>query len=117
MILRNVRYVIEAHFEMTDKALPGDNPGKFQDILTRRIERGQFYHQPYFGTREFPVFFSRCDEMPSCPEELKGKKDLGWMLLDLDYSDPKDIKPKFFRAELQDGILTVPLMTNEGVRG
>ena len=35
-MLRNVHYVIEAHFEMTDKANPSDNPGKFQDIVKRR---------------------------------------------------------------------------------
>ncbi len=108
MILRDVRYVIEAHFEMTDQASPMDNPGKFQDILKRRIEKGQFYHQPCFGTREFPAFFKRCDVIPDCPEELKGRKDLGWMLLDLDYSDQKDIKPMFFRAELVDGLMRVP---------
>ena len=36
MMLRNVHYVIEAHFEMTDQANESDNPGKFQDIITRR---------------------------------------------------------------------------------
>lgn len=55
MLLRDVRYVIEAHFDLTDKAAPGDNPGKFQDIMRRRVERGQFYHQPCFGCREFPA--------------------------------------------------------------
>ena len=115
MVLRDVRYVIEAHFEMTDKASPSDNSGKFQDILTRRIENGRFYHQPCFGVREFPAHFANCDVTPKCPEELRGTKDLGWMLLDLDYSDPHDIKPKFFRAELKDGVLTVPHMESEGV--
>ena len=115
MILRDVRYVIEAHFVMTDKAAPGDNSGKFQDILTRRIEKGQFYHQPCFGVREFPANFAKCEVAPECPEELRGTKDLGWMLLDLDYSDPLDIKPHFFRAELKDGVLTVPQMNSEGV--
>ena len=37
MVLRDVRYVIDAHFEMTDHAAPGDNPGKFQDIGTRPV--------------------------------------------------------------------------------
>ncbi len=115
MVLRDVRYVIEAHFVMTEKATPGDNSGKFQDILTRRIEKGQFYHQPCFGVREFPAHFRKCETMPDCPEELKGSKDLGWMLLDLDYSDPGDIKPKFFRACLKDGVMTVPPMNGEGV--
>ena len=57
MLLRDVRYVIETHFTMTEKASPGDNPGKFQDIIKRRIKKGQFYHQPCFGCREFPAQF------------------------------------------------------------
>ena len=108
MILRDVRYVIEAHFVMTEKAAPGDNPGKFQDIIKRRLEKGQFYHQPCFGVREFPAHFGICRALPHCPEELQGKKDLGWMLLDMDSSDPANITPKFFRAVLNDGVLEVP---------
>lgn len=117
MILRDVHYVIEAHFEMTDKAAPSDNPGKFQDIINRRLERGQFYHQPCFGVREFPAHFQKCERIPDCPDELKGQKDLGWMLLDLDYSDPEDIRPKFFRAMLVDGVLNVPPFDSEEVMG
>lgn len=117
MVLRDVRYVIEAHFELTDKAAPGDNAGKFQDIIKRRLERGQFYSMPYFGTREFPAHFRRCTELPPCPEELKGVRDLGWMLLDMDYSDPSNIVPKFFRAAMTDGVIHVPPMNGEGVTG
>ena len=108
MILRDVRYVIEAHFEMTEKAAPSDNPGKFQDIMKRRLAKGQFYHQPCFGVREFPANFTFCEKLPPCPEELRGEKDLGWMLLDMDYSDPENIRPIFFRAVLRDGVLEVP---------
>lgn len=108
MILRDVHYVIEAHFEMTDKAAPTDNPGKFQDIMKRRLRRGQFYSMPYFGTREFPVKFELCEQLPPCPEELLGEHDLGWMLLDMDYSDPANITPMFFRAKLVDGVMEVP---------
>ena len=108
LILHDVRYVIEAHFEMTEKATAADNAGKFQDIIKRRAEKGQFYHQPYFGTREFPANFRLCREIPECPEELLGKKDLGWMLLDMDYADPGDIRPMFFRAMLIDGVMEVP---------
>lgn len=115
MILRDVHYVIDAHFEMTDMAAPSDNPGKFQDIVTRRVEKGQFYHQPCFGSREFPAHFQTCKAIPPCPEELKGTKELGWMLLDMDFSDPEDIRPKFFRAVLQDGVLNVPQLNDEGV--
>lgn len=123
MVLRDVHYVIDAHFDMTDDAAPGDNPGKFQDMIKRRLEKGQCYSMPYFGTREFPAQFRRCTELPPCPDELKGTRDLGWMLWDLDYSDPADITPKFFRASLVDGVMTVPppnsgavLLTDTGRR-
>lgn len=117
LLLRDVRYVIEAHFEMTDRAAPGDNPGKFQDIIKRRIRKGQFYHQPCFGCREFPAQFALCEQMPDCPEELLGERDLGYMLYDMDYSNPEEIRPLFFRAVLRDGLLAVPPRDSEEVKG
>ncbi len=108
MVLKDVRYIIDAHFELTAKAVPSDSTGKFQEMARRRIEKGQFYHQPYFGTREFPAHFQPCSERPPCPDELKGEKDLGWMLLDMDYRDTTDIQPMFFRAVMHDGIIDVP---------
>ncbi len=117
MVLREVHYVIEAHFEMTDQAAQSDNCGKFTDIMRRRLEKGQCYHAPYFGLRDFPVQFCPCASVPPCPEELKGEKDLGWMLLDMDYSDRENITPKFFRGVLRDGVLTIPRMDSEEVTG
>ena len=117
MVLTNVRYIIDAHFVMTDNAAPGDNPGKFQDILKRRLERGHSYSMPDSGTREFPAHFRRCETLPPCPEELKGTRDLGWMLWDMDYRDPENITPKFFRASLVDGVMTVPPPDSREVRG
>ena len=118
LLLRDVRYVIEAHFEMTAQAAPGDNTGKIQDIVKRRIKRGQFYHQPCFGCREFPAQFRWCGELPPCPEELDGRtQDLGWMLYDMDYTDPEHIRPLFFRASLQNGVLNVPDRNSGEVRG
>lgn len=103
MILRNVRYVIEAHFTMTNRASPGDNPAKFQETLKRRIARGQFYSQPYFGCREFPAHFREWTEenVPVLPVT----QDLGFMLYDMDFSNRENIKPKFFRAKLIDGVM------------
>ena len=118
LLLRDVRYIIEAHFDLIpEKMAPGDNAGKFQDIAKRRIQKGQFYHQPCFGCREFPAQFKPCEEIPPCPEELKGEKDLGWMLWDMDYTDPEDIRPLFFRAALRDGVLEVPARDSGEVRG
>lgn len=117
LLLRDVHYVIDAHFDMTDQATPGDNPGKFQDILKRRIDRGQFYHQPCFGCREFPAQFKLCRELPPCPEDLTGERELGYMLWDMDYSDPENITPLFFRAVLKDGVLNVPTRDSGEVIG
>lgn len=117
LLLTDVRYVIEAHFDMTDKAAPGDNPGKFQDIVKRRLERGQCYHQPYFGCREFPAHFAPAGDIPACPEELQGVRDLGYMLYDLDYTDPENLQPLFFRAVLRDGVLEVPARDSGEVLG
>ena len=80
MVLQDVHYVIEAEFEMTAKAAPGDNPGKFQDIITRRMAKGQCFHTPYFGCREFPANFRPWvgGSVPTIPET----KDLGIMLYD-----------------------------------
>ncbi len=108
MMLRDVRYVIEAHFNMTDRACFEDNPGKFQDIMKRRIEKGQCYHTPYLGTRECPAHFMPCNKIPDISEELKGKKDLGYMLWDMDYISQDDIRPLFFRAVMDNGIVDIP---------
>ena len=103
LLLQDVHYVIEAHFEMTDKAAPSDNPGKFQDIVTRRMERGQCFHTPYFGCREFPVSFRRWPGGPI--PTIDETRDLGLMLYDFDYSDPAAIIPTYFRARLEHGVL------------
>lgn len=105
LVLKDVHYVIKAHFDITDKANPSDNPGKFQDIIRRRIEKGQCYNQPYFGCREFPVNFRKweCDYIPTAyPNETK---ELGLMLYDMEYSDDGEITPTFFNAVLKNGVL------------
>lgn len=103
LIIQNPHYVIEAHFEMTSNAAPGDNPGKFQDIMKRRLKRGQCYHQPYLGCREFPAHFREW-EKESVPA-IAMTKDLGYMLHSMDYSNPIEIRPRFFRALLTNGVL------------
>ena len=105
MVLQDVHYVIECHFDLTDKAAPSDNPGKFQDILRRRLRKGQCYHQPCFGCREFPAHFRKWEggEIPTAYADEE--RELGYMLFDLDYSEPENIKPQFFRARLQAGVL------------
>ena len=106
LLLRDVEYVIEAHFDMTDRANAADNPGKFKDIIMRRLRRGECYHMPYFGCREFPANVCLCEEtdIRTAYEEVE-EKDLGFMLFDLDYSDRENIQPIFFRAVMRRGVI------------
>lgn len=103
LMLQDVHYVIEAHFDMTDRAAPSDNPGKFQDIVKRRLRRGQCFSQPYLGCRECTAHFRLWEggEIPAIAET----RDLGWMLFDMDYSDPENIQPMFFRAQMVSGVI------------
>jgi len=104
MILKNVRYVIEAHFELTDKAGEDDTEEKHYNIVMRRLRNGQYFHQPCFGCREFPANFKLLEDngvITTCNEN----RDLGYVLYDMDYSDKEDIRPMFFRAHLKDGVI------------
>lgn len=106
LLLRNVEYIIEAHFEMTEKANDSDNPGKFKDIIIRRLKRGECFHTPYFGCREFPVKFCLYEnEEIATAYADEDERDLGFMLYDLDYSDPENIQPMFFRAIMKKGVI------------
>lgn len=106
LLLRDVSYVIEAHFEMTEKAVESDNPGKFKDIIMRRLKRGECYHTPYFGCREFPANFCLCED-EKIETAYSGEKDLGFMLYDMDFSDMDNIQPMFFRALMKDGVINL----------
>lgn len=103
-ILKDVRYCITVHFSMTDRANASDNPGKFREMLCRRARKGQCYHQPYLGCREFPAGF-RLVEEDEAVVPYPVTRDLGYMLYDMDYSRPDEITPQFFRARLVDGVL------------
>ena len=106
LLLRDVSYVIEAHFEMTEKAVESDNPGKFKDIIMRRLKRGECYHTPYFGCREFPANFCLCED-EKIETAYSGEKDLGFMFYDMDFSDLDNIQPMFFRALMKDGVINL----------
>lgn len=103
MLLKDVHYVFEAHFDMTERANSSDNPGKFQDIVTRRLRKGACYSTPYLGCRECTAHFRQWEggEIPAIDET----RDLGYMLYDMDYSNPEAIQPMFFRARMEKGMI------------
>ena len=109
-ILRRVAYVIEASFELTDKAGDDDNLNKHFEIFKRRAQKGQCFQQPCLGNREFAAYFEWLEQPSDIAvsnlNELDRNKDLGYMLWDLDYKN--QYQARFFRAQLLDGILVVP---------
>lgn len=107
MILRDVDYVVEAHFDMTGKAGAEDSEAKHYNMALRRLREGQHFHAPSLGTREFPARVELIEAGQPIPRSTLGDRDLGWMLYDIDFSDPENILPKFFKAELRSGILDV----------
>jgi len=115
LLLRDVSYVIEAHFEMTDQAGLEDSPEKHYNIFLRRARQGQCYQQPFLGCREFSASFRLIENNEPLPNSShQGEnKDLGWMLWGIDYAD--DMNPGFFRAMMKDGTIEVPCMKEGGI--
>lgn len=102
--LQHVDYVIEADFLLTSRAGEADNIPKFADMFTRRVAKGQHFHQPYFGCREFPAEILPAD---GAPAPITETRDFGLMLHDILFS-PAGNRPVFFPARLENGVLTVP---------
>lgn len=115
-ILRDVAYVIGAHFELTNKASADETVGKHLDIFNRRARKGQCFHTPCLGTREFPASFQLLEEdmMPGGDGALCGGRDLGWMLHDIDFDT--GMTPRFFRAHMQDGLIAVPSLAGGEIK-
>lgn len=128
-ILKNVRYGIEAHIEILKPDVdaggrPLEHPeAKHLEAFKRRAAKGQFFHHPYFGTREFPAFFTLVDEFEPGPAEFRGApRSFGLMLHDIEYVPDSQrgtvveshegrrlcARPRFFEAVMRDGVIRVP---------
>lgn len=126
LFLREVAYIIHAYLEMTGKAGPEDNLTKFKEMFLRRAEKGQCFHRPYLGCREFAADFALIRLEESLPEPIAVSRDLGWMLHDIHHDNRADknhvhcctesCRPSFFRGELKDGVLLVPKADGEEMR-
>ena len=113
-LLRDVDYLIEAHFQIRGGE---PNPAKHLDQFNRRAREGRCWSRPFLGCREFPASFALVEEgepLPKAPDELKGERDLGFMLHDIDFAN--GMTPRFFRAVLRDGVIDVPPFDSEEVR-
>jgi len=127
LFLRDVRYRIHGWFEFIppekrlDKKKYGpywadddeknqyersvETEAKYAAMFERRANKGQCFHRPYLGCREFACYFKLVDSAVPLPEKINPDDDLGWMLYDLNYDDPMQPKPEFFRACLENNVV------------
>lgn len=132
LVLKDVRYrlwaklifipVSERPKEAFVKHTPGpdENPMKYYRMFERRASQGQCFTQPYLGTREFSASFRLVDidneELtPALSAEQGGNRNLGIMLYDMDFTNPKDIQAMFYIAEMKNGVITVPPLNSEEI--
>ncbi len=115
MVLKDVDYIIEAHFEKVEKEWgERDTEEGHYNIVLRRLRNGQRFHAPCLGTREFSAKVTLIEDKRDIPKSpLRGRRDLGYMLYDLDFSNPRDIQPMFYHPIMQDGMIDVHELSKE----
>jgi CRISPR-associated protein Cas5d len=95
-----------------------ETPAKYAAMFERRAKKGQHFHQPYLGCREFAADVRLVDAGQPQSQPISDDRELGWMLFDMDYSTPASPTPLFFRARMEHGIVEIPDRNNaEEVRG
>ena len=143
LMLRDVAYRLYAEFDFIPPDKRGNNPvpeylldsddaeliqihddrkdekeAKYAAMFDRRASKGQCFHHPYLGCREFAADFRLVKDPDSEPvKPIPESKDLGWMLYDLDYSNPKNLRPLFFHAKMEQGVIIVPDWDSQEVKG
>ncbi|HOD29496.1 MAG TPA: type I-C CRISPR-associated protein Cas5c [Syntrophales bacterium] len=93
-----------------------ETEAKYAAMFERRARKGQHFHQPYLGCREFAADVRLVDPSSEPVAPIPETRDLGWMLYDMDYSNQADINPMFFRARMSSGIIRIPPSDSEEVR-
>ncbi len=139
LMLRDVRYRLHAHFDFlpperrpkvgeapewlrpddpvfTREAGPDECAAKYAAMFERRARKGQCFIRPYLGCRECAAEFRLVDDPVAEPlQPIAESRDLGYMLYDMDYRDPKDIRPLFYRPMMERGVIHVPPQESEEV--
>ncbi|OHD22999.1 MAG: type I-C CRISPR-associated protein Cas5 [Spirochaetes bacterium GWB1_59_5] len=128
LFLRDVRYRIHAYFDFIPpekrkgnrSASPefwadseeeslgsrsDEKEAKYAAMFERRAKKGQCFHRPYLGCREFACDFQLIETPDASQKPINKTEELGWMLYDMNFSDPLDLKPEFFRASLENGVM------------
>jgi len=102
LALRDVSYVIEA-FPLVYQPTFEDTPEKYVAMLNRRVQKGQCFHRPSLGLREFPADFELAGDTTS---PIEKSFPLGRMLYDIIFSqDGRNNRAIFFDASVERGRL------------
>lgn len=117
LFLRDVAYRVHADLEFLPQRDPQANATKYQQMFERRASKGQCVNQPYLGCREFAAAFRLIEHPEAEPPAVAETRELGFMLHDLDFSNAADPKPRFFRAQMEQGVVKVPDWDSTEVRG
>ncbi len=134
LFLRDVRYRIHAYFEFIQpkdrkfnkastmefwadseeetKYKNDESPAKYASMFERRAKKGQCFHRPYLGCREFACDFKLIQSEELTPA-ISETRDLGFMLYDMNFNDLKDIQPLFFRAQMTNGVIITDRRNSE----
>ena len=107
LLLRDVAYRVHADMEVRADRQDPMPPRKYHAMFERRAEHGQCVNQPYLGCREFAARVRLVTEPTKEPAPIGDTRDLGWMLHDLDFENPADPQPVFFRAQMNAGAIEV----------
>lgn len=113
LFLRDVAYRLHAELQLSAKAR--DPLVKYTEMFARRAAKGQCVNQPYLGCREFAADFRLVEDLAAEAAPLAESRDLGWMLHDLDFTNLADPQPRFFRAQMNNGVIEVPPFSSEEV--
>lgn len=132
LFLRDVAYRLHARFDLQDDSkhthryphlrcvdseTSENSYAKFAEMFKRRARKGQCFNQPYLGTREFSADFRLVEDPSTTDPPVQEDRQLGWMLYDMDFSDPANPSPRFFNATMRSGVIEVPDWESEEVRG
>lgn len=115
MVLKNVKYGIEFHFELTGfkNEEEEDSENKHYNIIKRRLEKGQFFRTPCLGCSEFPIkritLVSEFDENLISSDILElGDVDLGYMSYKVDFADKgRPINDNWENPKFSDNATTI----------
>lgn len=110
--LRDVAYRIHAELSLVPARAGVEPLMKYTEMFARRASKGQCVNQPYLGCREFAADFrlagvGAAAVMPVATP-INETRELGWMLHDLDFTNPDDTQPRFFNAKMVAGVIEVP---------